>query len=131
MRAAALALLLVAMPVGAQTTFSKWQDMGQYVGQQTVKLNEHTAQIAALRAEVDVLKSDMSLVIGRYDALLRAIVINVCASNKVMADNQWATTLIGLKPIPLTGHTCPTDPATTKYYVPSYLSPSGPPIPPP
>ena len=128
---AALALLLVAMPVGAQVTFSKWQDMGQYVGKQTEKLNTHTDQIAAMRAEVDVLKSDMGLAIGRYDALLRAIVINVCASNKLITDNGWATTLIGLTPIELPGHTCPADPATTKYYVPSYLSPSGPPIPPP
>lgn len=123
MRAAALALALVVTPASAQVTFSKWQDMGAYVGQQTEKLNQHTAQLATLT-------SDMGLVIQRYDMLLRAIVIHVCANNKVMMDNAWATSLIGLKPIPLPGHECPVDPATTKFYVPGYLSPNGPPIPP-
>jgi hypothetical protein len=128
----------LAAPAGAQTTFNRWQDMGQYVGQQTVKLNENTAKVAALESEnaalktkVDTLTSDMGLVINRYDMLLRAIVIHVCATNKLMADNAWAAKLTGMTPIPLPGHECPEDPLTAKYYVPIYLSPIGPPIPPP
>lgn len=137
MRAAAILLMLASLPAGAQVTFERWQDMGQYVGRQTEKLNQHTDQIAALEAKVATLEAakasvekDLGLVIWRYDALLRAIVINVCASNKLMADNAWATALAGLKPIPLPGHTCPTDAASARYYVPGYLSPNGPPIPP-
>ncbi len=135
MRAAAILLMLASLPAGAQVTFSKWQDMGQYVGQQTEKLNQHTDQIAALEAKVAALEAskttvekDLGLVIQRYDMLLRAIVVQVCASNKAMADNAWAAKLAGLEPIPLTGHTCPPLPA--RYYVPGYLSPNGPPIPP-
>lgn len=137
MRAAAILLMLASLPAGAQVTFERWQDMGQYVGRQTEKLNQHTDQIAALEAKVAALEAskttvekDLGLVIWRYDALLRAIVINVCASNKLMADNEWAAKLAGLQPIPLPGHTCPTDAASARYYVPGYLSPSGPPIPP-
>ncbi len=135
MRAAAILLMLASLPAGAQVTFERWQDMGQYVGRQTEKLNQHTDQIAALEAKVAALEAskttvekDLGLVIQRYDMLLRAIVIQVCASNKAMADNAWAAKLAGLEPIPLTGHTCPPLPA--RYYVPGYLSPSGPPIPP-
>lgn len=142
MKAAAILLVLASLPAGAQVTFERWQDMGQYVGRQTEKLNQHTDQLAAMQAKIAALEaskaesdakvasltSDLGLVIGRYDMLLRAIVIQVCASNKAMADNAWAAKLAGLEPIPLTGHTCPPLPA--RYYVPGYLSPSGPPIPP-
>lgn len=133
-----LAALAFAGAVSAQTvTIDRWQDMGPLLDRQSKKINEHTAQLAALEAKVAALEAskasvekDLGLVIWRYDALLRAIVINVCASNKLMADNAWAAKLAGLQPIPLPGHTCPTDAASARYYVPGYLSPSGPPIPP-
>jgi hypothetical protein len=131
MKTILLLLALVSLPAGAQVTFQKWQDVGVYAGQQTVKLNTHTDQIAALRTEIDVLTSDMGLVIQRYDTLLRAIINNVCASNKLIVDNNWAATLIGLRPIGIAGHVCPGDAETARYYVPQYLSPNGPPIPPP
>lgn len=126
------AVLLLAFTgfVSAQTvTIDRWQDMGPLLDRQSKKINEHTAQVAVMREEINTLKSDMGLVIQRYDMLLRAIIVQVCASNKLITDNSWATTLTGLKPIALPGHTCPTDPMTAKYYVPQYLSPSGPPIP--
>lgn len=133
-----LAALAFAGAVSAQTvTIDRWQDMGPLLDRQSKKINEHTAQLAALEAKVAALEAskasvekDLGLVIWRYDALLRAIVINVCASNKLMADNEWAAKLAGLQPIPLPGHTCPTDAASARYYVPGYLSPNGPPIPP-
>ena len=143
MKALALAALAFAGGVSAQTvTIDRWQDMGPLLDRQSKKINEHTAQLAALEAKVAALEaartaaeakaatleSDVGLIITRYDMLLRAIVIQVCASNKAMADNAWAAKLAGLEPIPLTGHTCPPLPA--RYYVPGYLSPSGPPIPP-
>ncbi len=140
MRAAIAALALAfAGGVAAQTvTLDKWQDMGPLLDRQSKKINEHTAQVAAMqaaldaqKAEVAVLTSDMGLVIQRYDTLLRAIINNVCASNKLIVDNNWAATLIGLKPIGIAGHVCPGDAETARYYVPQYLSPNGPPIPPP
>lgn len=138
MKALALTALAFAGAVSAQTvTIDRWQDMGPLLDRQSKKINEHTAQLTALEARVAALEAskatiekDLGLVIWRYDALLRAIVINVCASNKLMAENEWAAKLAGLQPIPLPGHTCPTDAASARYYVPGYLSPSGPPIPP-
>ena len=130
---ATIAVLALAFAggVAAQTvTLDKWQDMGPLLDRQSKKINEHTAQVTALRAEIDVLTRDMGLVIQRYDMLLRAIVNNVCASNKLIVENNWAATLIGLKPIQITGHVCPGDAETARYYVPQYLSPNGPPIPP-
>lgn len=128
----AAALLLMAPLAFAQATV---QQLYQYAGQLGTVANAHNAKIealttenAALKSKVETLTSDVGLIIGRYDMLLRAIVVHVCASNKAMADNAWATKLVGLEPIPLGSHVCPPLPA--RYYVPGYLSPNGPPIPP-
>jgi hypothetical protein len=143
MRAAIAAFALAfAGGVAAQTvTLDKWQDLGPLLDRQSKKINEHTALVTAMqakivaleaeKAKIDVLTSDMGLVIQRYDTLLRAIINNVCASNKLIVDNNWAATLIGLRPIGIAGHVCPGDAETARYYVPQYLSPNGPPIPPP
>lgn len=139
MKALVAALMLLAAPIaGAQqaTVQQLYQyaaALGNLANIQNARINALEAKVAALEAakvaeKVPVLESDMGLVIQRYDMLLRAIVIQVCASNKAMADNAWAAKLAGLEPIPLTGHTCPPLPA--RYYVPGYLSPNGPPIPP-
>ena len=139
MKALVAALMLLAAPIaGAQqaTVQQLYQyaaALGNLANTQNARINALEAKIAALETakvaeKVPVLESDLGLVIQRYDMLLRAIVIQVCASNKAMADNAWAAKLAGLEPIPLTGHTCPPLPA--RYYVPGYLSPSGPPIPP-
>lgn len=136
---AILAAALIAFAPGAwaQATVAQLYQyaaaLGNLANIQNARINALEAKIAALETakvaeKVPVLESDLGLVIQRYDMLLRAIVIQVCASNKAMADNAWAAKLAGLEPIPLTGHTCPPLPA--RYYVPGYLSPSGPPIPP-
>jgi hypothetical protein len=134
----AAVMLLVAPFAGAQQAtvqqlYNYSVALGNLANIQNARINALEAKIAALEAakvaeKVPVLESDLGLVIQRYDMLLRAIVIQVCASNKAMADNAWAAKLAGLEPIPLTGHTCPPLPA--RYYVPGYLSPNGPPIPP-
>lgn len=141
MRALIAALMLLAAPfAGAQQ--ATVQQLYQYAAALGNLANAQHAKIEALEAKVTALEaaktaaeakaatleSDVGLIITRYDMLLRAIVIQVCASNKAMADNAWAAKLAGLEPIPLPGHTCPPLPA--RYYVPGYLSPSGPPIPP-
>lgn len=136
---AILAAALIAFAPGAwaQATVAQLYQyaaaLGNLANIQNARINALEAKIAALETakvaeKVPVLESDLGLVIQRYDMLLRAIVIQVCASNKAMADNAWAAKLAGLEPIPLTGHTCPPLPA--RYYVPGYLSPNGPPIPP-
>lgn len=136
---AILAAALIAFAPGAwaQATVAQLYQyavqLGNLANAQHAKIEALEERLAAIEAvkpveKVPVLESDLGLVIQRYDMLLRAIVIQVCASNKAMADNAWAAKLAGLEPIPLTGHTCPPLPA--RYYVPGYLSPSGPPIPP-
>lgn len=133
----AAALIAFAPGAWAQATVAQLYQyaaaLGNLANIQNARINALEAKIAALETakvaeKVPVLESDLGLVIQRYDMLLRAIVVQVCASNKAMADNAWAAKLAGLEPIPLTGHTCPPLPA--RYYVPGYLSPSGPPIPP-
>jgi len=139
MKALVAALMLLAAPfAGAQqaTVQQLYQyaaALGNLANIQNARINALEAKIAALETakvaeKVPVLESDLGLVIQRYDMLLRAIIVQVCASNKAMADNAWAVKLAGLEPITLPGHTCPPLPA--RYYVPGYLSPSGPPIPP-
>ncbi len=138
MRAILVAALIAFAPgAWAQATVAQLYQyaaaLGNLANIQNARINALEAKIAALETakvaeKVPVLESDLGLVIQRYDMLLRAIVVQVCASNKAMADNAWAAKLAGLEPIPLTGHTCPPLPA--RYYVPGYLSPSGPPIPP-
>lgn len=121
-----IALLATAAPAFAQVTFGKWQDMGAYIGRQTEKLNTHTDEIAALKAENATLKSDLSLVIGRYDTLLRYLVIQACLNNEKIAVIN--TVFDWVKPFPLGNHECP--PPGTRFYIPGYLSPTGPMIPP-
>lgn len=115
-----LALALVAVAASAQTiTLRKWQDMGALVDRQSQAIN-------AIKTEVATLKSDTGLLIQRYDLTLRMLVIHACAHNeKVAAINlvfNW------VQPIPLGNHVCP--PPGSRYYIPSYLSPTGPQIPP-
>lgn len=125
-----LALFVAAPAVAQVTVVGEIKALRAQVSDLQGQIGDLTTRLTAAEAKATTLATDIGLVIGRYDTLLRAIVINVCTSNKVMADNQWAATLAGLKPIPLPGHTCPADPGNARYYVPSYLSPSGPPIPP-
>lgn len=119
--------LSTALPAAGQVKVQRWQDLQPYIAQQTTKLNTHTDEIAALKAENATLKSDMGLVIGRYDMLLRYLVIQACATNaKIDTINSvfnW------VQPFALGTNECP--PADTRYYVPTYLSASGPLIPPP
>lgn len=58
--------LSTALPAAGQVKVQRWQDLQPYIAQQTTKLNTHTDEIAALKAENATLKSDMGLVIGRY-----------------------------------------------------------------
>lgn len=125
-RALVLCLVGLASQSGAQDMsapqqINRWQDLGPYIAAQTEKINEHTANIRVLR-------SDLLQVIDRYDILLRAILMNVCASNKVLVENEWAAKLVGLEPMPVGNHDCAEH--TGRWYVPGYMGIDGPRIPP-
>lgn len=126
-------LVALAGTAAAQVTISRWQDLQPYIAAQTDKLNAHTSQIAALEARIAdleaknaVLTSDVGLIIGRYDMLLRYLIIQACYANSKL--DTWGAALAGLQPFPLGTHECP--PAGSRFYIPGYLSPSGPAIPP-
>lgn len=136
MKKAVIALLFVGgVAVAASpVTFLRWQDMATYVGQLTTRVNEHTADIAALEAEVATLKATQDLMwkdqqntMVAYDVLLRAINVQVCNYNSKV--DGWKGILLGLEKIPMNADaTC--FPAGTRYYNPIFLSPDGPPVPP-
>lgn len=126
-RFAALSLLaFVASAAVAQVQVNRWQDLAPYVAQQTEKLNAHTDELAELRAENATLKSDLGLVIGRYDTLLRYLIIHACLTNEKIATINSVFNWV--QPFPLGNHECP--PAGSRFYIPSFLSPDGPLIPP-
>lgn len=135
MRTALAALLLAfVLPAGAQVTFSKWQDMGAYVGQQTTKLNTHTDQIAALQAKITALetqaakdKQDIQNLIASHNVNVQYFLVRACDYNARVAG--WAGVLAGLQPIPLGSLQCPPD--GTRYYIPYFHGgPSAVPVPP-
>lgn len=118
--------LAVAVPAITQTiTFQKWQDMGKYVGQLAEKVNTHTAEIAALKADHALMIGDTANIISNYDAKLRFELALVCDYNSKVP--TWQGVLLGLKPIALGSLVCP--PAGSKFYQPNYISKDGPPIP--
>jgi hypothetical protein len=131
-----LIVIFAASVVMAQSvTITKWQDLQPYIAAQTNKLNAHTDEIAALRAELDaekakvaVLTEDIGKIITRFDISLRMYVILACNTNRQIEAAGWGAVLVGIRPLPVTGLECP--PLDANFYVPAYLSPSGPPVPP-
>jgi hypothetical protein len=121
----AAGLIAVAPLAWSQTTITM-QQLVAYVTQVANVLIAEDAKIKALETQVAVLTSDMGIVVGAHDRLLRAMVIQVCASNAHV--DTWAATLVGLQKIPLGTIECP--PAGAKWYIPYYIGPGGPPIPP-
>ena len=135
MRALAFALALVSLPVAAQVTVGRWQDLQPYIAAQTTKLNTHTDEIAALQAQVADLttrlakaETNIANAVAAHDAAVRYALIAMCYTNSQIASAGWAATLIGMKPFPLGDLECP--PAGSRYYTLYYLNPNGPPIPP-
>lgn len=124
-----IALFVVALfssATQAQVQVNRWQDFAPYIAQQTEKLNAHTDEIDALKAENETLRSDLGLVVGRYDMLLRYLIIHACLTNEKIATINSVFNWV--QPFPLGNHECP--PPGSRFYIPSYLSPTGPLIPP-
>jgi len=100
-------------------TLNKWQDMAPLLDRQSKWINK-------LRAENETLKSDRDVLVWKYDILLRYLVIHACANNGKLASINAVFSWV--KPFPLGNHECP--PEGTRFYIPTYASPTGPPIPP-
>ena len=118
--------LIAVAPIAWSQTRITFEDLYAYVVQVANVLIAEDAKIRALETQVAVLTSDMGIVVGAHDRLLRAVVIRVCDYNSKVAG--WSGTLTGLEPIPLGSIECP--PAGSKWYIPYYIGPGGPPIPP-
>lgn len=98
-----LLILLFALPVHAQTTISRWQDLQPYIAAQTGKLNEHTKRLNELE--------------NRYNVALHYALVQLCYANSMQT--TWVGSLAGLKPFPLTGLECPQ--VGAPYFVPGFI----------
>lgn len=119
--------LLFPLSLPAQTvTATKWQDYAPLLDRQSKKINEHTAAIAALQAELSATQDALASVIVNYNLFLRATLIQVCYTNSKI--EQWKLSLLGLRATPIGPHTCPQNLDTVQFYVPQYIG-SGPAVP--
>jgi len=131
MRAALLALALVAAPALAQnapkTVIGELKATQQAVSELRGQVADLTTRLAASEAKVAKLRQDVDNLIVSHNVDVFYFLVRACDFNRRVAG--WAGVLIGLQPIPLTGLTCP--PENTRYYTP-YFHPdqSAVPVPP-
>ena len=113
MRAALLALALVALPVAAQN--------GPTVIESIKALQADVAALKAdrdaLQAEVAALKTRVNVVENSYNIALYYALGHLCYANAMQA--TWVGALTGLKPFPLNGLTCP--PEGERIYIPAFI----------
>lgn len=100
MRAALLALALLAVPAVAQNA------------QPTV-----VESIKALQAEVAALKTRVNVLENSHNILVYYLLTQACYANSMQP--TWLTSLTGLKPFPLGDAQCP--PAGETIYVPGFI----------
>lgn len=113
MRAALLALALVALPVAAQN--------GPTVIESIKALQADVAALKAdrdaLQAEVAALKTRMNVVENSYNIALYYALGHLCYTNTMLS--SWSASLVGMKPFPLNGLTCP--PEGERIYIPGFI----------
>lgn len=107
MRAAVLALALLAVPAVAQNA------------QPTVvgEIKALQAEVATLRADRDALKTRVNVLENSYNIALYYALGHLCYANAMQA--TWVGALTGLKPFPLGDAQCP--PAGETIYVPGFI----------
>ena len=131
MRAAVLALALVALPALAQngppTVVGEIVKLRQSVGELRGQVADLTTRLAAAEAQVAKNRQDVQNLIVSHNVNVYYFLVRACDFNRRVSG--WAGVLTGLQPIPLNGLTCP--PEGTRFYVP-YFHPdvSAVPIPP-
>lgn len=111
MRAAVLALALVALPAAAQN------------GSPTVvgEINALKAEVGALKADRDAAKTRLNVLENSYNIALYYALGHLCYANSMQA--TWVGALTGLKPFPLAGLTCP--PEGERIYIPAFIGGQG------
>lgn len=117
MRAALLALALVALPVGAQpTVVGEIVTLRQSVSELRAQVADLTTRLAASDAKQAKSEQDIRNLVVSHNVNVQYFLIRACDYNSKVAG--WKGTLTGLEPIPLNGLTCP--PADTRFYVPYF-----------
>lgn len=104
MRAAVLALALVALPAAAQPTVVE-------------SIKALQAEVATLKADRDALKARVNVLENSYNIALYYALGHLCYANSMQA--TWVGALAGLKPFPLAGLTCP--PEGERIYIPAFI----------
>lgn len=129
-RAAALALAIViaggSSAAAQPTVVGEIVALRQQVAALTARVGDLETRLAATETKSTTLQNDLGLTIGRYDILLRYLLIQACYANSKLT--SWGAVLAGLQPFPLGDIQCP--PEGSRFYIPAFLGPNGPPIPP-
>lgn len=132
MRAALLALALLAVPAvaqnaGAPTVVGEIRALRQQVSALQGQVADLTTRLAASETQVAKNKQDTQNLIVSHNVNVYYWLIQACAYNAKV--DGWKGILTGLAPLPLGGMACP--PAGSRFYVP-YFHPdiSAVPIPP-
>lgn len=104
MRAAVLALALVALPAAAQPTVVE-------------SIKALQAEVATLKADRDALKTRVNVLENSYNIALYYALGHLCYTNTMLS--SWSASLVGMKPFPLNGLTCP--PEGERIYIPAFI----------
>ena len=131
MRAAVLALALLAVPAVAQnaqpTVVGEIKALRQQVSALQGQVADLTTRLAASETQIEKDKQNVQNLIVSHNVNVYYWLIQACAYNARV--DGWKGILTGLAPLPLGGMACP--PAGSRFYVP-YFHPdiSAVPIPP-
>lgn len=131
MRAALLALALLAVPAVAQnaqpTVVGEIKALRQQVSALQGQVADLTTRLAASETQIEKDKQNVQNLIVSHNVNVYYWLIQACAYNARV--DGWKGILTGLEPLPLGGLACP--PAGSRFYVP-YFHPdvSAVPIPP-
>lgn len=131
MRAAVLALALLAVPAVAQnaqpTVVGEIKALRQQVSALQGQVADLTTRLAASETQIEKDKQNVQNLIVSHNVNVYYWLVRACAFNRKVSG--WQGVLTGLQPEPLGGTPCP--PENTRFYVP-YFHPdiSAVPIPP-
>ena len=110
-------LLGLMATAAAEVTITRWQDLQPYIAQLANKVNAQDAKIAALQAELAALKTRVNVVENSYNIALYYALGHLCYTNTMLS--SWSASLVGMKPFPLNGLTCP--PEGERIYIPAFI----------
>ena len=111
MRALALVAALVALPAAAQPT------VVESIKALRADVATLKADRDALQAEVAALKTRMNVMENSYNIALYYALGHLCYTNTMLS--SWSASLVGMKPFPLNGLTCP--PEGERIYIPAFI----------